>query len=117
MVTRGKAKKVYKSAETGKIVSKKTAEAKPKETYAVTVTEPKVVNNPVMFDKPYLMEYGGREFIGSLHQELGETQVLEHSVLNGCQSEEVLDVDADDVLANGKITPISVGEVYERLGY
>ena len=60
-------KKIYKSADTGKIVSKDEANEKPKETYAVTV-EGKPLRDITIDDigKPGLVEGDPDAFIGEI---------------------------------------------------
>jgi hypothetical protein len=106
-------KKVYKSADTGKIVSKKTADANPKETYAVEVELPQP---EVVADTPpvgmYLDFQGADDsFIGVI-QSIDPFVVVEHSLLNGCHSE----TERDDLNhADWVVRPMTIEEVFAAL--
>jgi len=104
-------KKVYKSADTGKIVSKKDAEANPKETYAVDAPKPVAKVAALQLGVYSLFTKGDDEFIGIV-QTLDPLTIIEHSMANGVHSE----VESDVLSLDGwKVEPLSKDEVFSRL--
>ena len=110
MVTKAKPKKVYKSADTGKIVSKATADANPKETYAIDAPEVETPSNVPLGTFAKFVN-GDDEFIGVV-QSLDPLTVVEHLVRNGCQCEDVKEMDSLD---GWTVTPMTAKDVFEAL--
>jgi len=82
-------KKITKSAKTGKIVSKKFAEVNPDETYETRVEVP----------ERFLPMIGEKFDLNGLVAEVVSfepLQVIEHAVINGCQTQSKLLVDNID---------------------
>lgn len=92
--------KIAKSAETGKIVSKKFAKDNPKTTFE-TVVKPKskaktgefVVEVPLTSYMPMLGEKFELNGVIAEVVSFEPLQVIEHAVINGCQTQSQLHVD------------------------
>lgn len=86
-------KTIAKSAETGKIVSKKFAKENPATTFETKVPEPKKVK------EAFLPAIGQKfELDGKIAEVVSfePLQVIEHAVINGCQTQSKLLVDSID---------------------
>ena len=102
-------KKIAKSAETGKIVSKKFAKENPATTFETVV---EVVEKPKVC-KAFVPEIGEKFDLDGLTLEVvshDPLQVIQHKILNGCQTQWKFDI---DTLKGAK--PLTRAEAFIRL--